>query len=80
MEFFKRTARQIRTRGGHAMRWQFLLVLASAAVACASQAPRPAAAAGGELEFTGSWNAVGTRHIISLGGTRTGSIVVRSRM
>ena len=75
MEFFRRAARQIRKHGGHAMRWQFLLVLASAAVACASQTPRPAAAAGGEVEFTGSWNAVGTRHIISLGGARTGSIV-----
>ena len=75
MEFFRRAARHIRERGGHAMRWQFLLVLAAGAVACASQAPRPAAATGGELEFTGSWNAVGTRHIISLGGTRTGSVV-----
>ena len=75
MEFFKRAARHIRKRKSRAMRWQFLLVLAFATVACASQAPRPAAPAGGELEFTGSWNAVGTRRIIALGGARTGSIV-----
>ena len=76
MGFFRRAARHIRKHGGrHAMRWQFLLALASIAAACASQAPRPAAAAGGELEFTGSWNAVGTRHTIALGQERTGSVI-----
>jgi hypothetical protein len=35
----------------------------------------PNAASGEWLEFTGSWNAAGTRRIIPLGADRTGSIV-----
>jgi hypothetical protein len=37
--------------------------------------PGPAAAAGQGLEFEGSWNGAGSRHTISLGGKRVGSIV-----
>jgi hypothetical protein len=36
---------------------------------------RPVTAAGDSLQFEGSWNGVGSRHIISLGANRTGSIV-----
>ena len=55
----------------------FLLGLAFAVAACgtATQSPMPAVAAGEFLEFEGSWNGVGTRHTIPLGGTRVGSIV-----
>jgi hypothetical protein len=55
----------------------FLLGLAFAAVACgqAAESPRPAAAPGQSLEFVGSWNAAGSRHTISLGENRLGSIV-----
>jgi hypothetical protein len=52
------------------------LALALAAASCArAESPRPAITAGGELEFTGSWNAVGSRQTIPLGGARIGSIV-----
>jgi hypothetical protein len=56
---------------------RFLLGLALAAAACgpAAQSPGPAAASGGALEFQGSWNGVGSRHTISLGEGRLGSIV-----
>jgi len=55
----------------------FLLSLAVAAAACgpATESPRPAAAPGEWLEFEGSWNASGSRHTISLGEGRLGSIV-----
>jgi hypothetical protein len=60
-------------------RRQFLLLcgLAFAAAACgpAKESPRPAAASGGELEFSGSWSGIGSRHTISLGADRCGSIV-----
>ena len=54
-----------------------LLGLAFAAAACgpAAESPRPAAGAGQPLEFEGSWNAAGSRHTISLGAGRLGSIV-----
>jgi hypothetical protein len=53
------------------------LALAFAAAACgsATESQRPAAAPGEALEFEGSWNAVGSRHTISLGEDRIGSIV-----
>src|SRR5688572_22901846 len=56
---------------------RFLLGLAFAAAACgpATQSPRPAAAPGEWLEFEGSWSAAGSRHTISLGKDRSGSIV-----
>ena len=59
------------------MRLQFLLVLAIAAAACGSPAPRATTAAppGEPLEFSGTWNAVGTRHTIALGAGRVGSII-----
>jgi hypothetical protein len=55
----------------------FLLGLAFAAAACgpAKESPRPAAASGGALEFSGSWSGIGSRHTISLGADRFGSVV-----
>jgi len=55
---------------------RFILVLACAAAACGpAQESRPAAASGGALEFSGSWSGLGSRHTISLGADRFGSIV-----
>jgi len=56
---------------------RFLLGLAFAAAACgqAKEPSRPAAASGGELEFSGSWSGIGSRHTISLGAGRFGSVV-----
>jgi hypothetical protein len=56
---------------------QLLLALAFAAAACgpATESPNPAATSGEWLEFEGSWNGAGTRHTISLGEGRVGSIV-----
>ena len=56
---------------------QFLFGLAFAAAACgqAKEPPRPAAASGGQLEFSGSWSGTGRRHTISLGQARLGSVV-----
>jgi hypothetical protein len=58
-------------------RRHLLLGLAFAAAACgpATQPPDPAPASSGVLEFTGSWNGLGSRHTISLGAERAGSIV-----
>ena len=58
-------------------RCRFLLGLAFAAAACgpAKESPRPAAASGGELEFSGSWSGIGSRHTISLGENREASII-----
>jgi hypothetical protein len=77
MGFLTRAPRQARKPGGDVGRRQFLLALAFAAAACgpATQSPRPAAAAGEWLEFEGSWNGAGSRHTISLGEQRVGSIV-----
>jgi hypothetical protein len=50
-----------------------VLCLVVAAGCAPAEAPRPAA--GTDLEFTGSWNAVGKRHTIPLGEARVGSIV-----
>jgi hypothetical protein len=54
-----------------------LLGLAVAVAACgtSTQSPRPAATAGEWLEFEGSWNGAGSRHTISLGEGRVGSII-----
>jgi hypothetical protein len=54
-----------------------LLALSLAATACgrATESPRPAGSTGEWLEFEGSWNAAGSRHSITLGGDRRGSIV-----
>jgi hypothetical protein len=77
MGFRTRAPRHARKPGGGVPRRQFLLGLALAAAACgpATQSPRPAAASGEWLEFEGSWNGVGSRHSISLGEDRLGSIV-----
>ena len=77
MGFLTRAPRQGRKRGGDVPRCRFLLGLAFAAAACgpAKESPRPAAASGGELEFSGSWSGLGSRHTISLGADRFGSIV-----
>ena len=47
----------------------------AAACGSATESSRPAAAPGEWLEFEGSWNAAGSRHTISLGEDRLGSIV-----
>ena len=77
MGFLTRAPRQGRRRGGDVPRCRFLILLAFAAAACApaTDSPRPAAASGGELEFSGSWSGLGSRHTISLGGERFSSIV-----
>jgi hypothetical protein len=76
MGFLTRAPKHGRTRGGSARHCRFLLGLAVAAAACGqAQSPRPAAVSGGALEFRGSWNGVGSRHTISLGQDRIGSIV-----
>jgi len=48
-------------------------------VACGggTESPGPAVAPGGWREFEGSWNAVGTRHAIPLGGERKGAVSER---
>ena len=59
------------------MKFQLVLVAAFAVAACGPPA-RPAGApipAGESLDFEGSWNAVGSRHTISLGPGRVGSII-----
>lgn len=77
MRFLPRAPKLARKPGGDAPRRQFLLALAFAVAACgpATQSPRSAAAAGEWLEFEGSWNGAGSRHTISLGEERVGSIV-----
>ena len=77
MGFLTRAPRQGRKRSGDVPRCRFLLGLAFAAAACgpAKESPRPAAASGGELEFSGSWSGIGNRHTISLGAARFGSVV-----
>jgi len=77
MDFFTRAPRHGRKRDGGRPRCRFLLGLAFAAAACgpATESPRLAAAPGGWLEFEGSWNGVGSRHTISLGKDRSGSVV-----
>jgi hypothetical protein len=53
-----------------------LFVLALAVAGCAPPAqPVAAAPAGESIEFDGSWNAVGSRHSIPLGGGRVASII-----
>jgi hypothetical protein len=54
-----------------------LLAFALAMTACgpAPEAPTPDSASSEALEFTGSWNAVGSRRTISLGADRRGSII-----
>ena len=77
MGFVTRAPGHARKRGGGMPRRRFLLALVFAAAACgpSPESRRPAAAPGDSLEFEGSWNAAGTRHTISLGGDRVGSIV-----
>ena len=77
MGFLTRAPRRARKPGGGVPRRPFLLALAFAAAACgpATKSPRPAAAPGESREFEGSWNAAGSRHTISLGENRLGSIV-----
>jgi hypothetical protein len=54
-----------------------LLALAVAVTGCrpAPESPKPDGTAGEWLEFTGSWNATGSRRTISLGADRRGSII-----
>jgi hypothetical protein len=53
----------------------FLLALALAAAACGPATAPSRPAAGGPLEFEGSWNGLGSRHKISLGEDRIGAVV-----
>jgi len=54
----------------------FLLASAMAATACGPAPESPKTQGSGEwLEFTGSWNAAGSRRAISLGGERRASIL-----
>jgi hypothetical protein len=54
-----------------------LLALAVAVTGCrpAPESPNPDGTSGEWLEFTGSWNGVGSRRTISLGADRRGSII-----
>jgi len=52
-----------------------VVALALAAGACEREMEPPATVAGAWREFQGSWNAAGSRHTISLGADRTGSII-----
>ncbi|HEY2711177.1 MAG TPA: hypothetical protein VGI60_01585 [Chthoniobacterales bacterium] len=54
-----------------------LFAWALAATACGpgSESPKPYEASGEWLEFSGSWNATGSRTTISLGGDRHASII-----
>ena len=63
-------------RGLHPAR-RLLLSLAIAAAACggSTESPAPARSSGEWLEFQGSWNAAGTRRILSLGEDRRSSIL-----
>ena len=60
-----------------ALRHEVLFAVALAAMACgpATESPKPRAASGEWLEFSGSWNASGSRQSISLGADRRGSIL-----
>jgi hypothetical protein len=77
MGFLPRAPKRARKPGGDVPRRQFLLGLAFATAACgsATESPKPAVTAGEWLEFEGSWNGAGSRHTISLGEERVGSIV-----
>lgn len=58
------------------VRGLLLVCLCVAAAACGRvDAPPSAAAPGSALDFTGSWNGVGSRHTIPLGPARSGSII-----
>jgi hypothetical protein len=53
----------------------YLLALAFAAAACGPAESPKLSAAGGPLDFEGSWNGLGSRHTISLGGDRFGAVI-----
>jgi len=76
MGFLTRAPSHARKPRGGVPRRPLLLGLAFAA-ACgpATESPRFATAPGEWLEFEGSWNGAGSRHTISLGDDRLGSIV-----
>ena len=64
-------------RGGGVAWRHALLGLCLAATACGpgTESPQLQGAADGWLEFSGSWNATGSRRSISLGADRRGSLV-----
>ena len=73
MGFLTSTAGRARRPHGRA---PWVLALAFAASACGpAESPKLSAAPGEWLEFSGSWNAAGSRQLISLGAGRTASIV-----
>lgn len=53
------------------------LVLSLVAAACSpvAEAPKPVVASGEQREFSGTWNAAGSRRTIALGADRRGSII-----
>ena len=73
MGFLTSTPGRARRPRGRAP-WVLALVLV-AACGPASESPKLSAAPGEWLEFTGSWNAAGSRQSISLGAGRTASVV-----
>ena len=77
MVFFTRTRRHDRKPRCSVAGRYALLILAFAVTACrpATESPKPFGTSGEWLEFEGSWNAAGSRRIISLGTERRGSIL-----
>lgn len=67
----------MRALGGVSRRISLGIALAAlgALVACGSSEPPPSAAADGWHDFSGSWNAAGTRHTIPLGGERRAALL-----
>ena len=62
---------------GQSLGCGFVLAVALVLTACmpTAESPAPAETSGKPREFAGSWNAVGTRRTISLGGDRKASIL-----
>jgi hypothetical protein len=56
-------------------RWFVLSVTLVLAACGGAESRRPASASGDWMPFEGSWNGVGSRHMIALGADRQGSIV-----
>ena len=77
MGFLVQPRRHGRTRVGEARDCRLFIALAVVAAGCApaTESPRATAVSTGGLEFTGSWNGVGSRQTIPLGQGRLGAIV-----
>lgn len=77
MGFLARSRRFVRGPYRSVLRGMVLFVLVVAASACggAKESSRPSAASGEWRDFTGTWNASGSRKSISLGPDRRASVV-----